>query len=50
METLSPLAGKPAPVELLVDVTQLLRAYFDTSPDVEDPNQLVHFRTSGHRG
>lgn len=50
METLSPLAGKPAPPELLVDVTQLERAYFDTSPDVEDPNQLVHFGTSGHRG
>ena len=50
METLSPLAGKPAPPELLVDVTQLERAYFETSPDVEDPNQLVHFGTSGHRG
>jgi phosphoglucomutase len=50
METLSPLAGKPAPPELLVDVSQLERAYFDTSPDVEDPNQLVHFGTSGHRG
>jgi phosphoglucomutase len=50
MQTLSPLAGKPAPPELLVDVTQLERAYFDTTPDVEDPNQLVHFGTSGHRG
>jgi phosphoglucomutase len=50
MQTLSPLAGNPAPPELLVDVTQLERAYFDTSPDVEDPNQLVHFGTSGHRG
>ena len=50
MESSSPLAGNPAPPELLVDVTQLERAYFDTSPDVEDPNQLVHFGTSGHRG
>jgi phosphoglucomutase len=50
MQTLSPLAGNPAPPELLVDVTQLERFYFDTSPDVEDPNQLVHFGTSGHRG
>ena len=50
METLSPLAGKPAPPEMLVDLTQLERAYFDTRPDVEDPNQLVHFGTSGHRG
>jgi hypothetical protein len=45
MQTLSPLAVNPAPPELLVDVTQLERAYFDTSPDVEDPNQLVHFGT-----
>ena len=50
MQKLSPLAGKPAPPELLADVTQLERAYFDRSPDVEDPNQLVHFGTSGHRG
>jgi phosphoglucomutase len=50
MQTLSPLAGKPAPPELLVDLTKLERAYFDKSPDVEDPNQLVHFGTSGHRG
>ncbi len=50
METLSPLAGKAAPREMLVDLSKLERAYFDTSPDVEDPNQLVHFGTSGHRG
>jgi len=50
METLSPLAGKPAPPEMLVDVSKLERAYFDTRPDVEDPNQLVAFGTSGHRG
>jgi phosphoglucomutase len=50
METLSPLAGKPAPREILADLSKLERAYFDTSPDVEDPNQLVHFGTSGHRG
>jgi len=50
METLSPLAGKPAPREMLVDLSKLERAYFDTRPDVEDPNQLVHFGTSGHRG
>jgi phosphoglucomutase len=34
----------------LADLSKLERAYFDTSPDVEDPNQLVHFGTSGHRG
>ena len=33
-----------------MDVTQLERAYFEASPDVEDSNQLVHFGTSGHRG
>ena len=35
---------------MLVDVPKLERAYFDTRPDVEDLNQLVHFGTSGHRG
>jgi len=50
MQNLSPLAGKPAPPELLVDLAELDRAYYDTSPDIEDRNQLVHFGTSGHRG
>jgi phosphoglucomutase len=50
MEKLSPLAGKPAPPELMVDLAELERAYFDVTPDVDDPNQLVHFGTSGHRG
>ena len=47
---ISPLAGKPAPMEMLVDVARLERAYYETRPDVEDPNQLVSFGTSGHRG
>ncbi len=46
----SPLAGKPAPKELLVDVARLERAYYETRPDAGDPNQLVAFGTSGHRG
>ena len=46
----SPLAGKPAPKDMLVDVDRLLAAYYDTRPDVGDPNQLVAFGTSGHRG
>jgi phosphoglucomutase len=50
MNAVSPLAGKPAPPEMLVDVSQLERAYYDTRPDFEDPNQLVQFGTSGHRG
>jgi phosphoglucomutase len=48
--SLSPLAGKPAPKELLIDVAQLEREYFDRKPDVSDRNQLVAFGTSGHRG
>jgi phosphoglucomutase len=47
---ISPLAGKPAPKELLVDAAQLEREYYERRPDVEDPNQLVIFGTSGHRG
>ena len=49
-ETVSPIAGKPASQEMLVDVTRLEREYFEHSPNVEDPNQLVSFGTSGHRG
>jgi phosphoglucomutase len=49
-EIISPLAGKPASQEMLVDLTRLEREYFDRRPDVEDPNQLVSFGTSGHRG
>jgi phosphoglucomutase len=47
---LSPLAGKPAPKEMLVDVAQLEREYFQRRPDLGDPNQMVSFGTSGHRG
>ena len=47
---ISPLAGKPAPKELLIDVAQLQREYFDRRPDLSDPNQRVSFGTSGHRG
>jgi phosphoglucomutase len=48
--SISPLAGKPAPKEMLVDVARLERDYFDRRPDLQDPNQLVGFGTSGHRG
>jgi len=48
--SLSPLAGKPAPRELLVNVAELEREYFERFPDVGDPGQLVSFGTSGHRG
>jgi phosphoglucomutase len=47
---ISPLAGKPAPREMLVDLARLEREYFGRKPDLEDSNQLVVFGTSGHRG
>jgi phosphoglucomutase len=48
--TVSPLAGQPAPKSLLVDVTRLEREYHERAPDAGDPDQLVSFGTSGHRG
>lgn len=47
---LSPLAGKPAPQNLLIDLAALERAYYQVSPDVHNPTQAVAFGTSGHRG
>jgi len=47
---LSPLAGKPALQEMLVDVGALERAYYETRPDPGNPTQRVSFGTSGHRG
>jgi phosphoglucomutase len=47
---LSPLAGKPAPKEMLIDVARLEKEYFECRPDLSDRNQLVAFGTSGHRG
>src|SRR2546427_4685803 len=47
---LSPLAGKPAPKEMLVDLIRLEQEYYGRRPDVGDRNQLVRFGTSGHRG
>src|SRR5438876_4214014 len=48
--TISPLAGKPAPKAILVDLARLEQAYYQIKPDVGDPNQRVSFGTSGHRG
>ena len=45
-----PLAGKPAPSELLVDVADLVRRYYADAPDPANPAQRVAFGTSGHRG
>jgi phosphoglucomutase len=47
---LSPLAGKPAPKEMLIDVAHLVKEYFERNLDLSDRNQLVAFGTSGHRG
>jgi phosphoglucomutase len=47
---ISPLAGKPAPSAMLVDVPRLVSAYYTEVPDPAIPGQQVAFGTSGHRG
>jgi len=47
---ISPLAGKPAPPELLIDVAKLEREYHERRPDPANPQEQVAFGTSGHRG
>jgi len=47
---ISPLAGKPAPKEMLIDVAHLVKEYYERKLDLSDRNQLVAFGTSGHRG
>ena len=47
---ISPLAGKPAPASMLIDVDKLVAAYFSERPDPTVPAQRVAFGTSGHRG
>jgi phosphoglucomutase len=47
---ISPLAGKPAPSGILVNVPRLLTAYYTGVPDPSVPEQRVAFGTSGHRG
>ena len=49
-DNVSPLAGKPAPAEMLVDVPRLITAYYTEAPDPAVPEQRVSFGTSGHRG
>jgi phosphoglucomutase len=50
MADVSPLAGKPAPPSILVDVARLIDAYYEGRPDPSVPAQRVVFGTSGHRG
>ncbi len=46
----SPLAGKPAEADILVNVPRLVSAYYTETPDPSVPTQRVAFGTSGHRG
>ncbi|MFZ0105944.1 MAG: alpha-D-glucose phosphate-specific phosphoglucomutase, partial [Thiobacillus sp.] len=48
--SLHPLAGQPAPADLLADIGKLRDAYFSRQPDISDKTQRVAFGTSGHRG
>ena len=48
--TISPLAGKPARKELLVDLARLEQEYYARTPDPGNPEERVSFGTSGHRG
>ena len=45
-----PLAGKPAPKTMLINVPDLVAAYYTLTPDPKEPTQQVAFGTSGHRG
>jgi phosphoglucomutase len=48
--SLNPLAGKPAPRDILVNVPRLITAYYTEVPDPSVASQRVAFGTSGHRG
>ena len=45
-----PLAGQPAPISMLVNISRLISAYYTEKPDVSLREQRVSFGTSGHRG
>jgi phosphoglucomutase len=47
---ISPLAGQPAPKEMLINLDDLQRQYLERKPDLSDSTQMVSFGTSGHRG
>ncbi len=47
---LHPLAGKPAPKEILINIPRLISAYYTHKPDPDNPTHQVAFGTSGHRG
>jgi phosphoglucomutase len=45
-----PLAGKPAPADILIDPEKVVAAYYSLRPDPDNAEQQVSFGTSGHRG
>lgn len=47
---ISPIAGKPAPQSILVDIPKLIDAYYQEIPDPAVETEAVQFGTSGHRG
>jgi phosphoglucomutase len=49
-EHINPLAGKPVPPALLVNIPRLVTAYYALAPDPAIVSQRVAFGTSGHRG
>ena len=48
--SVSPLAGKTAPSNILVNIPKLITAYYSDQPDPSVVEQRVAFGTSGHRG
>jgi len=48
--SIHPLAGKPAPFEMLTNIPRLVSDYYLIHPDPENSLQAVAFGTSGHRG
>jgi len=45
-----PLAGKPVPRDLLINIPRLICFYYTSKPDGNVPNEKISFGTSGHRG
>ena len=45
-----PGAGKPVTKNNLIDVAELISRYYESRPDVSNPDERVAFGTSGHRG
>src|SRR5262249_55995590 len=50
MRNVGRVGGVRGAKEMLVDVARLERDYYERRPDPSDPNQMVSFGTSGHRG